>query len=1614
MRIDGAMFLSPMSREDKMKKQWLLLATLLIFGFCALAAQGGATLYLSTSTLDFGDVNVGSVEYMTVMLDAVGSTGTSVEITNIQTFGSVYFSIESAPSLPATIIAMNSASIEIAYEPYDTDPHAGDLVITESGGAQHHVYLSGTGVVSGGGPVIQADPATFDFGSSVPLYGSAYTTINVTRSPSAVATAAVISAEISGTSGFSLDPVILNAVGAPVTLPVFLDATGMAVFTVHFNPVTPEPQTATVTFTDNHSNTVTTTLFGIAAPSGVPQIQVIPSVINTTMAHNSMSSGSFEIHNTGTDVLNFDIYTADVPGFMVLDLFSGSVPPSSFQTVGYQIYSDGLPSGLNADQLGITSNDPTAATYWMNVNVTVLAMEVVVDFSGSPLTGHAPLAVGFTDETVYDPADATTAPQGWRWDFDDDGIIDSFLQNPTHTYTSPGTYSVRLTVFTNTGAIHECLKTDYITVTNNPPTVDPGAFTEQEFMEDTVGGPFSLIGMFIDPEGDPLTLVFNGSAHILGHIDNYNDLYLNATQDWYGTENVSITAHDPYGEGVTHQFSVTVLPVNDAPSLTVPTDFYFIRNSDFIVNFAQYISDPDNAMNELSIVITRTTPDDDITFVYMPTNAPNIPGQFQVKFSSLRQTPTMEGFQITVNDNARRAISTHQFNMHLLDHFEPNVLLGAIYQYAGQTVDFTDGTLGNPTWWTWEFGDGQTANVQNPAHTYPNAGTYDIRLTLGNTQANEQASIFIPAMIHLTGTSVVDGDIPPVWTELGSPYNLYGDIQIEDDQTIDIEPNVEINLFGDQPLVVVGVLNANLARFRSQSDSGQWGGLKFVAGSRLREPSTLTDCDIVDAMLPIEIDGQSPQISGVNITITDPSNTVIMPGPGIKISGESAPVLSDIEIDNYAGGLLIETEGTSDRNTPTLTNIRIQNSNESSRDVPENSTGLTLTGMAIINDLEVDNFSTGIVIDNQDRSRTTTPTLTNIRVRNSNESSRSILNGMRISGDTAPNIDDLDIQDVTNGLLLESVDPSTRATPTLTNIRIQNSNESSRTESYGLGLINVSSVNIDTAEIVGFNSGIKIETDTRELSTPTLTNIRVRNSNESSRQENVGVDINGSVIAQIDDMIVEDYPFGIKYFGVPMRDLSTPTLTNIRVRNSNESSRQGSIGIQIKDLLQFTMENDSIGCFEVGLEIMNETGDRTLSTPTLTNIRVRNSDESSRYENVGIFLGPDVAGTLTGADVEDAIIGIFLADGNQTILNPARVFNCGTGIKASGSASSQALKRHLIVLEQAFANEHPLWDFNGMEVSLAGPWNIHNNTIAGYYTSLKATNATVQFRSNIAWSNGPSFQPFDLTASNLQVSYCDVNTPQVYQGVGNINTDPVFADPPLRDYNIMYNSPCIDAGDPALPNDLDGTVNDIGAFRYLHRSSFNASARFIQTGSVVDFTNTSLGHDYPFSNAAWDLNADGSVEAISRDWSYQFNEPGFYSMRLTMSTGGLIDIKTYDYYIVVQNHLLQAPQNVDIALMNNNILLDWDPVEQTIQGLPINVDFYLVYQSQNLGGIYDFVGFTLGNQTDYIHSMGGGRDRNFYIILGFSGSRGELDRFIEENRAYRPGVAPVPELRTRQ
>jgi predicted outer membrane repeat protein len=89
----------------------------------------------------------------------------------------------------------------------------------------------------------------------------------------------------------------------------------------------------------------------------------------------------------------------------------------------------------------------------------------------------------------------------------------------------------------------------------------------------------------------------------------------------------------------------------------------------------------------------------------------------------------------------------------------------------------------------------------------------------------------------------------------------------------------------------------------------------------------------------------------------------------------------------------------------------------------------------------------------------------------------------------------------------------------------------------------------------------------------------------------------------------------------------------------------------------------------------------------------------------------------------------------------------------------------------------------------------------------------ISVSNSLIWKNRvPQIENLGAT---LTVSYTDIEAlPSVYSGNGNFDSFPALYAPALHDFHLRAGSPCIDAGDPAAPVDLDGTRTDIGAIAY--------------------------------------------------------------------------------------------------------------------------------------------------------------------------------------------------------
>lgn len=119
----------------------------------------------------------------------------------------------------------------------------------------------------------------------------------------------------------------------------------------------------------------------------------------------------------------------------------------------------------------LTSSTAGRNNLWSSSNLTATGVTgtpqlCFADFSASTREICAGSSVTFTDLSWH------ATPTSWQWDVDNDGTVDYTTQNPTHTYSTPGIYTVKLTVSDGVSTKSET-KTSYIVVLGSSATEIP-------------------------------------------------------------------------------------------------------------------------------------------------------------------------------------------------------------------------------------------------------------------------------------------------------------------------------------------------------------------------------------------------------------------------------------------------------------------------------------------------------------------------------------------------------------------------------------------------------------------------------------------------------------------------------------------------------------------------------------------------------------------------------------------------------------------------------------------------------------------------------------------------------------------------------------------------------------------------------------------------------------------------------------------------------------------------------------------------------------------------------------------------------------------------------------
>src|SRR5438093_5365202 len=333
-------------------------------------------------------------------------------------------------------------------------------------------------------------------------------------------------------------------------------------------------------------------------------------------------------------------------------------------------------------------------------------------FSGTPRSGNAPLTVQFTDQSTPGTSPITNR----QWVFGDSATRSA--QNPSHTYTNPGLYTVILSVASAVGDGRE-EKASYIQA-----LVAPAAPTA-DFSGSPTSGTVPLQVQFTD-------LSLTGGTPITSWSWNFGDGGTSTTQNpshTYlvpGTYNVSLTATNSVGPG-----SITKNGYINAQIVPVgPT--------------AQFSGTPRSGNTPLAVQFTDqstpgTSPITSWSWAFGDGGTSTSQSPSHVYAAIDTYTVSLTVTTAVGPDAETKAGYIKVASGSPIANFSANPTSGT----PPLTVTFTDRSVsgGTPiTSWAWAFGDGGVSTSQNPNHIYLVGGTYTVSLTATNSRGSDTAT----------------------------------------------------------------------------------------------------------------------------------------------------------------------------------------------------------------------------------------------------------------------------------------------------------------------------------------------------------------------------------------------------------------------------------------------------------------------------------------------------------------------------------------------------------------------------------------------------------------------------------------------------------------------------------------------------------------------------------------------------------------------------------------------------------------------------------------------------------------------------------------------------------
>lgn len=315
---------------------------------------------------------------------------------------------------------------------------------------------------------------------------------------------------------------------------------------------------------------------GIPTPPVVPVLNLpangaINIPVNTTLSWNPATNARYyqlqvATSNTFTSGIVIDQSTITGTSYQVSSLLRG--------TVYY----------WRVKSLGVSGNSNWSLARNFTTNLNHLPVSTL------------PPAISFQEDHIY-----TQNVQSMLSDADSDPItvtaissnhiaatMNQFALELTPSLNWNGTEGIRFSIYDGFDTVIDTIAVTVTSVNDAPVLNLPISFT---FAEDGSLN-INMANYATDVDNATLFITAQNSAHVSVAITDFTAT-LTASSNWNGAEIIQFTVSDGV-LSTTGQTNVIVTPVNDAPSITIPTSFTFSEDSSLVINMVSFVTDVDN------------------------------------------------------------------------------------------------------------------------------------------------------------------------------------------------------------------------------------------------------------------------------------------------------------------------------------------------------------------------------------------------------------------------------------------------------------------------------------------------------------------------------------------------------------------------------------------------------------------------------------------------------------------------------------------------------------------------------------------------------------------------------------------------------------------------------------------------------------------------------------------------------------------------------------------------------------------------------------------------------------------------------------------------------------